>query len=27
LPPFTLNQFGASFGGPVIRNKAFFYVN
>ncbi len=27
LPPFTLNQFGASFGGPVIRNKAFFYLN
>ncbi|HXN46006.1 MAG TPA: TonB-dependent receptor [Bryobacteraceae bacterium] len=27
LPPFTLNQFGASFGGPVIKNKAFFYLN
>ena len=27
LPPFTLNQFGASFGGPVIRNKAFFFLN
>ena len=27
LPPFTLNQFGASFGGPVIQNKAFFYLN
>ncbi len=26
LPPFTLNQFGASFGGPVIKNKAFFYL-
>jgi hypothetical protein len=27
IPPFTLHQFGASLGGPVIRNKAFFYVN
>jgi hypothetical protein len=27
LPPFTLNQFGASVGGPVIKNKAFFYLN
>ncbi len=27
LPPFTLHQSGASFGGPVVKNKAFFYVN
>lgn len=27
VPPFRLNQFGASLGGPVIKNKAFFYVN
>jgi hypothetical protein len=27
VPPFRLNQFGAGFGGPVIKNKAFFYVN
>ncbi|MBZ5575104.1 MAG: TonB-dependent receptor [Acidobacteriia bacterium] len=27
LPDFTLNQFGASFGGPVVKNKAFFYAN
>ncbi|HEX3878847.1 MAG TPA: carboxypeptidase regulatory-like domain-containing protein [Bryobacteraceae bacterium] len=27
LPPFTLHQFGASFGGALIKNKAFFYFN
>jgi hypothetical protein len=27
IAPFTLHQFGASLGGPVIRNKAFFYAN
>jgi Carboxypeptidase regulatory-like domain/TonB dependent receptor len=25
--PFLLNQFGAALGGPVVRNKTFFYVN
>jgi hypothetical protein len=27
LPPFTLHQFGASAGGPIIKDKAFFYAN
>jgi hypothetical protein len=27
LPPFTLHQFGASMGGPVVKDKAFFYFN
>jgi hypothetical protein len=27
LPPFTLHQFGGSFGGPIIKDKAFFYAN
>ncbi len=25
--PFLLNQFGGSFGGPINRNKTFFYMN
>jgi hypothetical protein len=27
IPPFRLNQFGASFGGPLIKDKAFFFAN
>ena len=27
LPPFTLHQFGANFGGPIIKDKAFFFAN
>jgi hypothetical protein len=27
IPPFTLHQFGSSFGGAIVKNKAFFYVN
>ena len=27
IPPFRLNQFGASLGGPVIKNKFFFFAN
>jgi hypothetical protein len=25
-PPFHLNQFGASTGGPIVRDKTFFYA-
>src|SRR5882672_1324923 len=27
LPPFSLHQFGAGIGGPVIQDKLFFYAN
>ena len=27
LPPFTLHQFGGSFGGPIVQDKTFFYAN
>ena len=27
LPPFSLHQFGASIGGPIKKDKAFFYTN
>jgi hypothetical protein len=27
LPPFHLNNFGASLGGPVLKNKLFFFAN
>lgn len=26
-PPFNLNQFGGNVGGPIWRNKAFFFFN
>jgi hypothetical protein len=25
--PFRLNQFGGNFGGPIIRNRTFFFTN
>jgi hypothetical protein len=25
--PFLLNQFGASFGGPIVKSKTFFYLD
>ena len=27
IPPFHLHQFGGSFGGPVVKDKVFFFVN
>jgi hypothetical protein len=27
LPPFTLHQFGGGAGGPIVKDKAFFYAN
>jgi hypothetical protein len=26
-PPFRFNQFGGTFGGPVVHDKTFFFVN
>ncbi len=27
VPPFRLNQFGGSFGGPLIKNKTFLFIS
>jgi len=26
-PPFRLNQFGGNLGGPIVKNRTFFYAN
>jgi hypothetical protein len=26
-PPFKLNQYGASLGGPILKNRTFFFAN
>jgi hypothetical protein len=27
IPPFRMGQYGMTFGGPLIKNKTFFFIN
>ena len=27
VPPFHMGQYGMSFGGPIVKNKTFFFLN
>src|SRR5215469_6572786 len=27
VPPFRLGQYGMTFGGPIVKNKTFFFLN
>jgi hypothetical protein len=27
IPPFRLGQYGMTFGGPIVKNKTFFFIN
>src|SRR5205085_6968638 len=27
IPPFRMNQFGGSIGGPVVHDRSFFFIN
>ncbi len=27
LPPLRMNQFGGDFGGPIFKDRTFFYMN
>jgi len=27
IPPFRLNQFGGTLGGPIVKDRTFFYTN